>query len=296
MARITTHRGTTQATVDYYLSDYYDAGPEFEMQWFGEGASRLGVSGTVDAKQFARLLENRHPIDDTKLSPRNRDNRRKGWDVNFNTPKSVGIAFGLNDDFEIVDALPESVTETRQEMEQAVMTRVNLPGGQEHRKTRNLVAAVQIHPDARAVEGHVPDVNLHAHAFISNHTFTGDRWTAADISAIFRDAQGYYEAAFQSRLATKLQSLGYEVERSENNFEIVGVSRSLIEKFSKRSQEINELVTNGYAEELAAKKGISLGDAKDMLGALSRKAKEKSFTLQELQAHWHDELTPDESR
>ena len=48
-----------------------------------------------------RLLENRHPIDDTKLSPRNRDNRRKGWDVNFNTPKSVGIAFGLNNDFEI---------------------------------------------------------------------------------------------------------------------------------------------------------------------------------------------------
>ena len=208
----------------------------------------------------------------------------------------MGIAFGLNDDFEIVDALREAVNETLQDMEQDVMTRVNLPGGQEHKKTRNLVAAVQIHPDARAVEGHVPDVNLHAHAFISNHTFTGDRWTAADISNIFRDAQGYYEAGFQSRLATKLQALGYEVERTENNFEIVGVSRELIDKFSKRSQEINELVTNGYAERLAAKKGISLDDAKDMLGALSRKAKEQSFTLQELQEHWRDQLTTEESR
>ena len=50
---------------------------------------------------------------------------------------------GLNNDFEIVDALREAVNETLQGMEQDVMTWVNLPGGQEHKKTRNLVAAVQ---------------------------------------------------------------------------------------------------------------------------------------------------------
>lgn len=296
MARITTHRGSAKATLDYYLADYYDAGPEFAMQWLGDGAKRLGLEGEVVATHFMRLLENRHPLNDTKLSPRNRENRRKGWDVNFNTPKSVGIAFGLNNDREVIDALRESVNETLLEMEQDVMTRVNLPGAQLHRKTRNLVAAVQIHPDARAVDGQVPDVNIHAHAFISNHTFTGKRWTAADISSIFRDAQGYYEASFQSRLATKLQDIGYQVERTQHNFEITGISRSLIEKFSKRSNQINGLIDDGYAQELAAKKGVSLADAKDMIGALSRKKKGESYSLDELQQHWQAQLTPAESR
>lgn len=298
MARITTHRGTARDTHRYYLADYYDAGPEFEGRWLGSGARRLGLEGAVDSKEFMRLLVNRHPKTGEKLSQRMRDNRRTGWDVTFSTPKSTSIAFGLNDDREIVEAVREATEETLLDMERDVMRRVNLPGGkQRHEKTRAFVAAVWVHCDARSVNGQTPDPQLHTHAFVSNHTFCekSDRWLAADISNLFRDAQGYYEAAYQSRLATKLLNIGYEVERSEHGFEIVGVSRDLIDKFSKRTAQIQQRIDDGYAAELAARHGVSLEDAKGMVGALSRDSKNKSYTFDELQQHWRSQLTPDES-
>ncbi|MCA9217295.1 MAG: relaxase domain-containing protein, partial [Planctomycetales bacterium] len=300
MARITTHRGSAKDTHDYYLADYYDAGPEFAGRWLGRGAELLGLEGEVDSKQFMRLLDNRHPFTNKKLSERDRGNRRNGWDITFSAPKSVSIAFGLNDDRGIVDAIRAATNETLLEMELDVMRRVNLAGGkQEHKKTKNFVSAVWVHPDARSVNGQVPDVQLHTHAFVSNHTFDfeDDRWLAADISNIFRDAQGYYESAFQARLANQLQSLGYQVERSANDFEIVGVSRELIEKFSKRSGEINRLIKDeNAAAKIAAKHGVSLEDAKGMVGALSRDGKKKKYTFDELQSHWRAQLTPSERR
>ena len=254
----------------------------------------LGLEGEVKSKQFMRLLKNEHPFSPEKnLSERTRDNRRKGWDITWGSPKSVSIVFGLNNDLNIVSAMREATNETLLEMEQDVMRRVNLPGGkQRHEKTGDLIAGVWIHLDARAVPGFVPDMQLHSHAFISNHTFekSENRWLAADISNLFRDAQGYYEWSFQIRLATKLQSLGYEVERSQSGFEIVGISRDLIEKFSKRSAQINQKIDEGYAEKLAIQHGISLTDAKGMVGALSRNAKDKSYTFEELQTHWQMQL------
>lgn len=297
MARITTHRGSAQDTHNYYLADYYDAGPEFTGHWLGKGAERLGLRGHVDSKQFMRLLENQHPHTGERLSARNRANRRNGWDVMFSVPKSVSITFGINDDRDIVAALRDATNETLLEMEQDVMQRVNTaPGKQHHAKTGNFISAVWIHPDARAVNGQVPDMQLHAHAFISNHTFSesANRWLAADISNLFRDAQTYYEGAFQNRLAKRLQALGYDIERTANDFEITGVSRELIEKFSKRSAQIQEQINAGYAEELAAKHGVSLTDAKGMVGALTRDAKDKSYTFDELQQHWQSQLTAEE--
>lgn len=298
MARITTHRGAAKDTHNYYLPEYYDAGREFNGQWLGKGAERLGLSGEVDSKQFMQLLKNRHPITGDKLSQRDNANRRNGWDVMFSAPKSVSIAFGLNNDRDLVDALREATNETLEEMEQDVMRRVNTaPGQQHHEKTGNFVSAVWIHPDARGVDGQVPDVQLHTHAYISNHTFdeSTNRWLAADISSLFRDAQTYYEAGFKSRLADRVETLGYSVERSKNNFEITGVSRELIEKFSKRSGQINAKIKDGYADELAAKLGISLADAKGMVGALTRNHKNKSYDFDVLQQHWQRQLTPEES-
>lgn len=295
MARITTHQSAADA-YNYYLADYLTASTAMRGRWLGDGAKRLGLSGEVDPEHFKSLLSNRHPFNDTKLSVRDKDNRRVGWDVNFNIPKSVSIAFGLNQADDIVDAMRQSVNETLADMENDVMVRVNpAPGVQRHELSRNFISAVFIHPEARAVDGHVPDPQLHAHAFISNHSFANNRWLAADISNLFRDAQGYYEYAFQSRLADRLQAMGYQIERSERNFEIVGISRELIEKFSKRSGEINRLINEEHvAAKIAAKEGISLDDAKGKVGALSRNAKDKHYELDELFPLWDAQLTTQE--
>ena len=299
MARITPLHGSAKDAHNYYLADYYDAGPEFKGQWLGQGAKLLGLQGEVDSRDFIDVLENVNPQTGKKLSARNRDNRRRGWDVQFSAPKEVSIVFGLNDDHDIVTAMREATNETLEEMEQDVMRRVNLAGGkQRHEKTGNFISAVWVHPDARAVTGHTPDPQLHTHAFVSNHTHDSEknRWLAADISDIFRDAQGYYEWAFQNRLAGKIGELGYHVERTDGGFRIVGVSEELKEKFSKRSGQINQKVAEGYADQLAAKLGISVTDAKGMVGALSRNAKDKSYEFDQLQQLWRDQLTSEEER
>lgn len=298
MPRYTKHKGSAKDTHNYYLADYYKAGSQLRMQWLDSiGCRLLGLHGNVDSKQFMDLLENRHPFTGKQLTPRMRgEDRVNGWDLNFNVPKSVSLAFALNNDADIAEALKGAVVDTALEMEQDVKVRDNSNGqGQTHKKTGNFVAALQIHVDARGVGDQPPDPNIHAHLFVGNITHDGNRFMAADIPDLYH-SQGYYEAVFQSRLATRLQhQLGHQVERTENNFEITGISRELIDKFSKRSTQINDKIAKGYAEKLATDLGISLDDAKGMVGALTRDAKQ-AHSLDELKKAWHEQVTPEERK
>ena len=303
MPRITTHSGSPNATLRYYFPKemesqvgYFNGGPDFQMQWFGKGAQQLGLVGQVDPKDFQALLDNRDPRHPNEsLSPRMRADRRQGWDCCFVVPKTVSVAF-IDGDVRITDALRESVNETLSEMEHDVMVRLRKGGVKDEVKSGNLVAAVNIHPEARAVQGHAPDPNLHVHAFISNHSFT-DQWYAADISHIWKDAQTYYEAIFQSRFAERLQALGYPVERSKHNFEIAPLASQsgLIERFSKRSQQIQERIEAGDARDLAAKYGVTLAEAKGWMGGRTRDPKKGDWSLAELQQAWREQLTPAEA-
>ncbi|MES2571285.1 MAG: relaxase domain-containing protein, partial [Verrucomicrobiota bacterium] len=55
-----------------------------------------------------------------------------------------------------------------------------------------------------------------------------------------RDAP-YWEACFNSRLAEKLQANGYGIRRTEKGFELAAVSLATIEKFSKRTRQIEDI-------------------------------------------------------
>ena len=89
--------------------------------------------------------------------------------------------------------------------------------------------------------------------------------------------QGYYTAYFRSQLADKLQSLGYDIERTKHGFEVKGVDRETIEQFSRRTKKI---------EELAKKHDITDPEQKAKLGKLSREAKTNRFNKNELQELW----------
>jgi hypothetical protein len=56
----------------------------------------------------------------------------------------------------------------------------------------------------------------------------------------------FIEAAFNARLADKLIAEGYGIRRTERDFELASVSRELIEKFSKRTLEIERLCKEKY--------------------------------------------------
>jgi conjugative relaxase-like TrwC/TraI family protein len=85
----------------------------------------------------------------------------------------------------------------------------------------------------------MPDPHFHIHAYVFNATFDGEekRWKAGQFMNIKADAP-FYEAAFNARLASKLLVAGYGIRRTDRNFELASVSRALVEKFSKRTTQI----------------------------------------------------------
>jgi conjugative relaxase-like TrwC/TraI family protein len=180
-------------------------------------------------------------------------------------------------------AFQESVRETMAEVEQAMAVRVR-KGGQFHdRQTGNMVWGEFVHGTTRPLNDGVPDPQLHVHAIAMNLSYDSVEkcWKAGEFSAIKRDAT-YYQAAFHSRLAGKLNDLGYGIEREGKSFRLSGMDATLTDKFSRRAQLI---------EEEALKRGIIDAKQKAGLGRKTRNAKNADLTIGELRAEWNKRLT-----
>ena len=85
----------------------------------------------------------------------------------------------------------------------------------------------------------IPDPHLHAHCFAFNATYDGveDQWKAAQYGKLKNDAY-YWQAVQQARFANKLQELGYSVHRTDNAFEIDAIPKATLDKFSRRTEQI----------------------------------------------------------
>lgn len=265
--------------------DYYTEGREVAGTWHGLGARILGLEGEVDRERFHLLCDNVNPRTLEKLTPRNKANRRVGFDISFSVPKSVSIHQALTDNQEILDAFRGSVRETMEEMEKDAQTRVRKAGSNHNRTTGNLVWAEFVHYTARPVEGR-SDPHLHAHCWTFNatHDLEEERWKALDLEEIWKRAP-YYEAAFDARLAQKLSTLGYAIEANEKGWELAGYSRETIEAFSRRTKLINEL---------AEERGLRSDKAKDQLGARSREAKQENEDKASQRQEWRARLRKEE--
>jgi conjugative relaxase-like TrwC/TraI family protein len=289
MLRVVAHKSAVAAR-QYYAEglrreDYYSQGQEVVGKWHGKAAGLLGLSGNVTPEGFAALVENRNPVTGERLTPRTKTERRVGYDLNFHAPKSLSILHALTGDEGILKSFREAVSETMQEIEALASTRVRRGGAQSERLTGNLAWAEFIHFTARPVGG-IPDPHLHIHCFAFNTTHDAEegRWKAASWAGIKKDAP-YSEAVFHSRLADKLAGLGYGITRTRQGWEISGIPRTLIDKFSRRTAQI---------ERLADSKGITDPKEKDSLGATSREGKRHGMTYSDLLAAWGVRLTPDE--
>lgn len=286
--RITHSKNAASAKSYFELSDYLDAEPNQSLKgrWFGRAAAMLGLHGEVEKKHFDRLVDNQMPFTDERLTARYREDRRVGTDLTFSTPKSVSLLWATTQDNAILEAVQEAANDTLADLEQDAQTRVNHSRGvMSLQKTGNIVGASWLHTTSRPVDGW-PDPSLHVHCFVINATNTGDRWTAVDLSDVVRDS-GLYEAMFQSRLAENMTQLGYPVARSARDFEIEGVSRETINKFSRRTAVI---------EEAAQENGITNAKEKGTLGAKTRDKKSTSvIPTAELPQKWRSEMTSSEA-
>lgn len=283
---------SSKAAKSYYTEgltkgDYYTKEKDTEIigLWGGKGAELLGLKGTVSQEEFARLCDNTNPVTGEQLTARNYENRRVGYDLNFHAPKSVSLIYSINQDEQIMKAFRLSVNDTMRELEKDMNTRVRKLGQFDNRNTGNLIYGEFIHTTSRPVDG-VPDPHLHAHCFTFNATYDQkeQQWKAGEFGKIKKDAS-YFEAYFHSKFADNLKQCGYSIEQTKKGWEIAGIDRSTIEKFSRRTSEI---------EEIAKQKGITDAKAKDQLGAKSRQKKEKPLSSNELVKEWLSRLTDKE--
>ncbi|MCA9281074.1 MAG: relaxase domain-containing protein [Phycisphaeraceae bacterium] len=278
--------GSAARAKSYYTTaDYYIEGQEMPGVWRGKGAARLGLDGTVDRASWELLCDNRDPFTGKPLTVRRKSERRVGYDFNFHCPKSVSLLYGLTRDERILGVFRASVQETMQEIETESKARVRAGGRNEDRVTGNLVWGEFVHFTARP-EGGVPDPHLHAHCFVFNATFDPDeaRWKAGQFGDLKRDAS-YFEAVFHAKLAHGLEALGLETRRTGKGWELEGLDKTTLEKFSRRTARI---------EALAEARGITDPALKAELGALSRAGKVKSLGMEELEDLWRSRLTEPE--
>lgn len=291
MLRVTPSKSANGAkeyfTQSYTRDDtgYYHEGQELTGSWGGKGAKMLGLSGPVSQREFFALCDNKHPETGARMTPRDKADRRIGFDFTFSAPKSVSVLYELSGDERILTAFRDSVGETMREIESEMKTRVRRFGADSDRETGNMTWAEFTHFTARPVGG-VPDPHLHTHVYAFN--FSKDeienRWKAGQFGDLKRDAT-YFEAAFDARFAHRLNTLGYATEKRGLSFEIAGIPQSLIDKNSQRRNLI---------EAKAAEKGISDAEGKHNIGYFGREHKNLNLSKAELRIEWNGRLDDSE--
>jgi conjugative relaxase-like TrwC/TraI family protein len=290
------HPQTSAADVKKYfeVADYYSEGQETVGQWGGKLAGRLGLTGKVTGDAFGLLCNNINPLTGKPLTPRTNDDRRVGYDFVFSGPKSFSVLLGLAPEEErrLLDKdFEDSVSDTMLDIEADMQCRVRAKGADYDRTTGNMVWAGFGHTTARPVAGQPPDPQRHTHVFVFNGTEDEEekRIKAGQFVNLKRDGE-YYTALFYAKLARKLQDRGYVIDRRGGKvWEIAGIPQSVIDKFNKRSEEIEAEHQRRLRDDPDYRP-----EYKHELGAKTRSRKDKVLTPTQLRAEWYAQLTDDE--
>jgi conjugative relaxase-like TrwC/TraI family protein len=232
--------------------NYWSRDQQGYSEWQGQLAKEWGLSGAVGDEHFARLTEGQHPFSEKQMvqhqvsrTYEGKDGKevtsmehRAGWDATFSAPKSVSLTALVGGDERVRLAHRESVRVALTELEhytQARIGNVHLP-----ETTGKFAVATFEHDTARPVEGYAAP-QLHTHSVIFNVTERENGQTRSLQPRELYASQHYATAIYRAELATRLQQLGYEIERGKyGQPEIKGYSREYLEASSPRREQIKD--------------------------------------------------------
>jgi conjugative relaxase-like TrwC/TraI family protein len=276
--------------------NYYSETQHVAGEWFGLGAERLGLRGKVGEAEFLRLCEGLHPQTGERLTQRmntnrqNEDgqtvaNRRVFYDFTISPPKSVSVVALLQDD-RILPILDQAVKLAMTELEKFAETRLRKSGERGERVMGNVIAAAFRHDTSRELDPH-----LHTHCVVMNATFDvqENRWKALEVQGMYR-AQKFVENLYYHELSKGLRALGYEIENNRRDFEIKGIPASVVARFSKRHQQIDE-----EAQKRIERDGGDANTVRRQVARDARKRKIKDATAEKLIPSWLMQLSEAES-
>lgn len=291
-------KNVSQSSHYYSQQDNYytrEEGLE-QSEWCGRGANKLGLSGTVDAKQFTELLNGRLPFGeqlgkmvDGKIK------HRAGWDLTFSAPKSVSILALVGGDKRLLEAHRKAVACAISHIERGcAQARIASATDTAYQNTNNLVVALFHHDLSRA-----KDPQLHTHGVTMNMTERQDgKWrslasqrgsynentknTVNGFIERVRHYNRYYSKLYETELAFQVKELGYEIRTDTKSgiFEIAGVTDEAIQFFSKRRTAIKDKL---------AEKGLSGGKAA-AVATLDTRDKKEEVDRAQLKSAWEKDI------
>lgn len=245
-------------------ANYYSASDRIVGQWHGQLASDWGLTGDVTDHHFERLADGRHPMTGEQLvrhqTPRETVNargetsttmeHRAGWDATFSAPKSVSLTALVGGDHRVLEAHRESIAIALDELEH--YTQARLGGNNPAETTGRWLAATFEHDSARPVDRYAAP-QVHTHSVIFNLTETAEGEARPLQPRELYRSQAYATAVYRSGLASRLQGLGYEVERGAHGQpEIAGYSDAYLEASSPRRQQIEAHLERTHHQGAAA--------------------------------------------
>jgi conjugative relaxase-like TrwC/TraI family protein len=254
--RVTTlYAHTAAATAQYYTRYLTQADGERPGRWSGRQADLLGLSGEVTTEQLELLLEGRDPITGSPLGYPLVDrvtasgkvvHAVAGFDATLSAPKSLSVWWALSGDEGLAECHDVAVRAVVGWVERyASTTRIRCDGRRLHPDSHGLTVAV-----FRQTTSRLDDPQLHSHVVISAKVQTDDgRWLALDA----RSLKGYQRALgglYQSVLRAELTARYGVVfgELNSGQAEIAGVPAELLERFSKRTAQVERAFQAKLAE------------------------------------------------
>jgi conjugative relaxase-like TrwC/TraI family protein len=232
--------------------NYWSRDQQGHSEWQGQLAKEWGLSGAVGDEHFARLTEGQHPSTEKQMvrhqvsrTYEGKDGKevtsmehRAGWDATFSAPKSVSLTALVGGDERVRLAHRESVRVALNELEHYAQARIGNVHAPE--TTGRFAVATFEHDTARPVEGYAAP-QLHTHSVIFNVTERENGQTRSLQPRELYASQHYATAIYRAELATRLQELGYEIERGKyGQPEIKGYSREYLEASSPRREQIKD--------------------------------------------------------
>jgi conjugative relaxase-like TrwC/TraI family protein len=240
-----------QAATYFAKDNYYTEAEGLDAsQWLGAGAKALGLQGKVDKEAFLNLLDGK--VDGLELGRVSKDpegnvmrQHRPGYDLTFSAPKSVSILAEVFGQQDVRLAHEKAVETTLAYVEKNLLaTRAMRDGVLEVEKVDQVIFAQFRHNTSRTVDPHT-----HTHSVLINAGLRGDGvWRSLVNDTLYQNKK-IIGAMYNAELASEIQKQGYDIERTDarGNFEIKGVSKAAIARFSQRTDQVHAaLVAKGH--------------------------------------------------
>ncbi|WP_297212624.1 MULTISPECIES: MobF family relaxase [Thermodesulfovibrio] len=264
----------THLKEDSHGLEYYSEKDSVKGFWQGELAKREGLEGKEVTEQDMEKIKG--------LS----NSERLGLDVTYSASKSVSLAYSLIGDERIKEAHEKAVMKANEYLEKNLAWTRQGQGGKEDVQASGVAIANFTHFTSRE-----HDPQLHTHSVVLNSVIRSSdgKITALEPRVIF-EHQKALDQIYKNELARNLQELGYKIEMIDRNgnFEIVGFSQEVLDKFSERREQVEqtlkELKENGKFQ------GLNENELRDIARIDSRQSKE-FLSKEELNQIWDEKLS-----